>query len=74
VPYADALATVASVTGQVLLGRKVLENWPVWLMVNVYSVALFAYKSLWLTAILYGLFALLSIAGWRAWSRRLQGG
>lgn len=72
VPYADALATVASVTGQILLGRKVIENWPVWFGVNVFSVGLFAYKALWLTALLYALFALLSLVGWRAW-RRLEG-
>jgi nicotinamide mononucleotide transporter len=28
---------------------------------------LFAHKGLWLTVLLYGLFALLSLAGWRAW-------
>jgi nicotinamide mononucleotide transporter len=71
VPYLDALATVASVAGQLLLGRKVLENWLVWLGVNVFSVGLFAYKALWLTALLYALFALLSLAGWRAWSKRV---
>jgi len=71
VPIADALATVGSVAGQLLLGRKVLENWLVWLAVNVFSVALFASKALWLTAVLYALFAVLSVAGWRAWSKRL---
>jgi hypothetical protein len=35
VPYLDALPTVASVAGQVLLGRKLVENWAVWLAVNV---------------------------------------
>lgn len=74
VPYLDALATSASVAGQVLLGRKVLENWLVWLAVNVFSVGLFAYKALWLTALLYALFAALSVAGWRAWSARLADG
>jgi len=72
VPFLDALPTVASIAGQVLLARKVIENWPVWLFVNVVSVALFAYKGLWLTVVLYGLFALLSVAGWRAW-QRLEG-
>jgi nicotinamide mononucleotide transporter len=38
VPYFDALPTVASVTGQLLLGRKFVENWLVWLGVNVVSV------------------------------------
>ena len=62
-PFFDALPTVASVTGQVLLGRKFVENWPVWVVVNVVSVALFADKGLWLTVLLYALFALLSVVG-----------
>lgn len=72
VPFLDALPTVASVTGQILLGRKRIENWPVWLGVNVVSIGLFAYKGLWLTVLLYAIFALLSVAGWRAWQRRLR--
>lgn len=70
VPWFDALPTVASVTGQILLGRKFVENWPVWLGVNIVSVALFATKGLWLTVLLYALFALLSLVGWRAWRQR----
>lgn len=72
VPFADALPTVGSVLGQILLARKRLENWWVWLAVNVFSVGLFAHKSLWLTAVLYALFAALSVAGWRAWRARLD--
>ena len=69
VPYLDALPTVASVTGQVLLGRKLVENWPVWVAVNLVSMPLFAYKTLWLTALLYGIFALLALCGWWHWRR-----
>lgn len=71
VPYLDALPTVGSLLGQFLLGRKLIENWLVWLAVNVVSVGLFAVKGLWLTVILYALFAVLSVVGWRAW-RRLE--
>ena len=71
VPYLDALPTVASVTGQILLGRKLVENWAVWLVVNVFSVGLFAFKGLWLTVLLYALFAALSALGWRAWQALL---
>ena len=69
VPYMDALPTVASVTGQILLGRKVVQNWAVWLFVNVFSVGLFAYKGLWLTVLLYAVFAVLSLLGWRVWRK-----
>lgn len=71
VPYLDALPTVGSLTGQFLLGRKLVENWIVWLAVNLASVVLFAVKGLWLTVLLYAIFALLSVVGWRAW-RRLE--
>lgn len=72
VPFADALPTVASVTGQILLGRKRVENWAVWLAVNLFSVGLFAWKALWLTALLYSLFAALSVLGYRAWAAQAR--
>jgi nicotinamide mononucleotide transporter len=71
VPWFDALSTAGSITGQILLGRKVVDNWPVWLAVNLVSVGLFATKGLWLTVLLYAIFAVLSLVGWRAW-RRLE--
>jgi nicotinamide mononucleotide transporter len=70
VPYWDALPTAGSVAGQWLLGRQYVENWPVWVAVNVVSVALFAIKGLWLTVLLYALFALLAVVGWQTWKRR----
>ncbi len=72
VPYLDALPTTASVTGQILLGRKLIDNWSVWLVVNLFSLVLFGIKGLWLTVVLYAVFAVLSVAGWRAW-RAIEG-
>jgi nicotinamide mononucleotide transporter len=71
VPWWDAFPTAASVLGQWLLGRKYVENWPTWIVVNVAATALFAYKGLWLTVVLYAIFVVLSFAGWRAWRRLL---
>jgi nicotinamide mononucleotide transporter len=71
VPWWDAFPTAVSVVGQFLLGRKFIENWAVWVVVNAVSVGLFAYKGLWLTVILYALFTALSVVGWRAWKVRL---
>lgn len=72
VPYWDALPTAGSVAGQWLLGRQYVENWPVWVAVNLVSIALFAFKGLWLTVVLYVLFAALALVGWRAWARRAE--
>ncbi len=69
VPWWDAFPTAASVIGQWLLGRKYVENWLAWIVVNVVSVGLFAYKGLWLTVLLYTVFIAMSVVGWRAWLR-----
>jgi nicotinamide mononucleotide transporter len=67
VPWWDAFPTAASVVGQWLLGRKYVDNWPVWIAVDVVAAALFAYKGLWLTCVLYALFVAMAVLGWRAW-------
>jgi nicotinamide mononucleotide transporter len=71
VPCWDAFPTALSLIGQVLLGCKHLENWPVWIVVNAFSAGLFAWKHLWLTSLLYLVFVVLSMVGWRAWQQRL---
>lgn len=72
VPYFDAFPTAGSVIGQVLLGRKFLENWLVWLLVNVSSVALLNYKALYLSAGLYLVFVVVGYIGWRRWQSKLR--
>jgi nicotinamide mononucleotide transporter len=49
VPWFDTLPTVLSLAATYLLGKKYIENWPLWIAVNIISIALFAYKGLWLT-------------------------
>ena len=71
VPWWDAFPTALSLVGQFLLGRKYVENWLAWIVVNAVSVALFAYKGLWLTVVLYAVFIALSVVGWRQWRARL---
>lgn len=72
VPWWDAFPTAASLIGQWLLMHKYWENWLVWVVVNGVSVALFAYKGLWPTVLLYLVFIGLSVLGCRAWRARLQ--
>ncbi len=74
VPWWDGFATGLSLVGQFLLGRKFIENWLVWLAVNVVSVGLFIHKGLWLTVGLYAVFAILSVAGFLAWRARMPAG
>ena len=73
VPRADGFLTAGSLLGQLLLSRKKVENWHVWIAVDILYVGLYLYKHLVLTAILYGVFVLMAIVGLRAWRRAAQG-
>lgn len=70
VVWADGFVTAGSIVGTVLLGRKFVENWPVWLIVNAVSIALFLFKGLTLTALLYVIFLGLAGWGWAGWKQR----
>ena len=67
VPWLDALPTVGSVAGHLAARAQVHRELVDWIAVNAFSVALFGYKQLWLTVILYALFTALSWAGLRSW-------
>ncbi|MFT5533476.1 MAG: nicotinamide mononucleotide transporter [Burkholderiaceae bacterium] len=69
VPHADGLLTAGSLLGQWLLSRKKLESWLVWVVVDLLYVGLYLYKNLTLTALLYGVFVVMALAGWRAWRK-----
>jgi len=72
VPWWDGFVTALSLVGQYLLGRKYLENWLIWMLVNGVSMGLFAYKSLWLTVVLYTIFLVMSGLGWRTWHGKMK--
>lgn len=66
---ADAATTTVSLVAQLMLNRRWIENWFVWAAVDVAYVALYAYKGLWITALLYLLFVALCAYGWASWRR-----
>ena len=67
VPGYDALTTALSLVAQVMLNRKWVQNWWVWITADVIYVGLYAYKDLWLTAALYLGFIALCGYGLRQW-------
>lgn len=72
VPAMDGFLTAGSLLGTLLLSRKKIENWKVWIVVDVLYVGLYAYKQLWLTAVLYALFVYMALQGLRAWRQDLD--
>jgi len=66
-PFADSLGTWASVAATWLLARRILANWLWWMVIDSGLAILFASQNLAFTAALYLAYAVLAIAGWRAW-------
>jgi nicotinamide mononucleotide transporter len=68
-PYLDATASGMSVVAQLLMMRKKLEHWYLWIVVDVLSIGIYIYKDVLWTAGLYGVFLLLCITGLSEWRR-----
>jgi nicotinamide mononucleotide transporter len=72
VPVFDSLITALSVVAQVLLNKRRVESWYFWIAVDIVSVPVYAFKGLYLIALLYALFLGLACRGawrWRAEAR-----
>jgi nicotinamide mononucleotide transporter len=71
-PYVDATLTSGSLAAQWMMSRKYLENWAVWVTLDVAYVTVFINRGLLLTAFLYGVFHILAARGHVEWSRSLR--
>ena len=70
-PWLDAPTTAFSLVGQWMQARKWIQNWALWILVDLVYVGLYVLKALYLTAGLYLVFTGLAIMGWMAWQRTL---
>lgn len=68
-PLLDALTTAMSLAAQWLLSRRRVENWLLWIAVDLIYVPLYWSRELHLTALLYAVFLLMCVQGWRDWRR-----
>jgi nicotinamide mononucleotide transporter len=66
-PYADGLITCFSIGTTVLVGRKILENWLYWIVIDLVCTVVYIVRGLPITAFLYILYVLLAYRGYRAW-------
>lgn len=73
-PYADAAIAGGSVVAQVLLAMRRVENWALWIAINVLSIGVYLNRELYLTAGLYAAFLVLAIMGLIAWAKAARSG
>jgi nicotinamide mononucleotide transporter len=66
-PYLDSLLTTTSLIAQWMMTRKFLENWLIWIALDVAYVPMFIYRELYPTAVLYSVFLVLAVKGYHDW-------
>jgi nicotinamide mononucleotide transporter len=70
-PHMDAALTAFSLVAQWWSTRKYLENWMLWIVVDILYTGIFVYKNLYLTAGLYAFFVVLAVLGLRSWRKAM---
>ena len=68
-PMVDAILTTASVVAQILLTRKKIDNWVIWVIVDVVYIGLFLMVGMYWTVGLYVVYVLIAIRAIREWNK-----
>lgn len=67
VPWYDAFTTALSIVGLWMLARKYVEQWIVWFVVDIVCVGLYIYKQIPFYAVLYAVYTVIALFGYRKW-------
>jgi nicotinamide mononucleotide transporter len=68
-PFTDSFCTACSLIAQIFLARKVLENWLIWIFVDIIYVGIYLSKGLHATAFMYALYIYIATVGYLAWRK-----
>ena len=70
-PKLDSATTTISLIAQWMMTRKLLENWLLWVGVDVVYIGMFIYKDLYLTAFNYAVYLVIAAFGYAAWKKSI---
>lgn len=71
VPYIDSFTTALFFVAMILMARKKMENWIVWIIGDLISIPLYFYKGLVLTSFQFLVFLILAISGYLSWKNSM---
>jgi len=66
-PFWDSTMMVLSIVAMILMTRKYVENWLLWIVIDVISVAIFAYQGVYAMALEYVILTLIALNGAMLW-------
>lgn len=74
VPVADSFTTALSIIGIWALAHKYLEQWFIWIAVDVVTCVLYYYKEIPFKASLYGIYVVIAVFGYFKWRKMMKKG
>lgn len=72
VPFMDSFTTALSIVATWMLARKYIEQWLIWVLVDLVSAGLYIYKNLWPTVILFIVYTIMAFLGYIEWKKDLN--
>ncbi|MGE4289438.1 MAG: nicotinamide riboside transporter PnuC [Salinivirgaceae bacterium] len=69
VPWIDAFTTAFSFMATYMLARKILEHWIIWVVVDSISVVLYFYRELYSSIVLFLIYTVLAVLGYKEWKK-----
>lgn len=66
-PFWDSCMMVLSIVAMILMTRKYVENWLLWVVINVISVVIFALQGVWAMSLEYMILTGIALNGTRMW-------
>ena len=71
VPYGDSFTTTLSILAMWMLAHKYIEQWLLWIVVNIVSTGLYFWKGLDITAVLFIVYSIIPIFGYIKWKKMM---
>ena len=69
VPYWDAFTTALSFTATWMLAKKIIEHWILWVIIDLVSMALYLYRGLYPTLLLFAVYTKMAVIGYLQWKK-----
>jgi nicotinamide mononucleotide transporter len=71
-PFLDAFTTWGAIITTYMVAKKIIENWIYWFVIDSISIYLFISRELYLTALLFLIYLIIIIFGYRSWRKKLN--
>lgn len=68
-PAWDSFTTSLSIIATFMLAHKIIEQWWIWIVVNIVSLGLYIYKDLYMTAFLFIVYGIMAVVGFFEWKK-----